>query len=308
MRYSKKTKKYKWLLIAVIAVLLLVAGIILFENTKRVNEPVKEPLKIFDYSSLSEITAKSYCVYDILANKIIYAKDEHTRLPIASITKLMTALIARENLPSDSVITIDLDAIKEEGDSGLLVGEKWSLNNLTNFSLISSSNDGMKAISDAVTVYNLANSTSSENAIALMNKKAQSLQLNDTTFMNETGLDINSDLSGAYSSSYDITQLLSYIIKKQPDLVSNTTLSSAVYNSLDKVKHQAKNTNISVNKIPSILASKTGFTDLAGGNLAVVFDAGFMHPVAVVALGSTEDGRFTDVENLVKLTLQNLSE
>ena len=126
--------------------------------------------------------------------------------------------------------------------------------------------------------------------------------------MNETGLDINSDLSGAYSSSYDITQLLSYIIKKQPDLVSNTTLSSAVYNSLDKVKHQAKNTNISVNKIPSILASKTGFTDLAGGNLAVVFDAGFMHPVAVVALGSTEDGRFTDVENLVKLTLQNLSE
>jgi D-alanyl-D-alanine carboxypeptidase len=68
------------------------------------------------------------------------------------------------------------------------------------------------------------------------------------------------------------------------------------------------NTNVSINQISGLLASKTGFTNLAGGNLAVVFDAGFMHPVVIVVLGSTVDGRFSDVVNLEKITLQKLSE
>jgi D-alanyl-D-alanine carboxypeptidase len=50
------------------------------------------------------------------------------------------------------------------------------------------------------------------------------------------------------------------------------------------------------------MMSKTGYTDLAGGNLAVVFDAGIGHPVAVVVLGSTKEERFTDVQRLVRAT------
>jgi D-alanyl-D-alanine carboxypeptidase len=56
-----------------------------------------------------------------------------------------------------------------------------------------------------------------------------------------------------------------------------------------------------------MLLSKTGFTDLAGGNLAIVFDAGVNHPVAVVVLGSTEDSRFTDVSELVGATLAHFA-
>jgi D-alanyl-D-alanine carboxypeptidase len=308
MSFRKSIKKHKWFFIAVAAVIFLFVFFLEVGNKKEILAPAPKPLKVFDYSSISDITAKSYCVYDILAGRIIFSKDEHERLPLASITKLMTALVAKENLPSDTIVKINLDAIKEEGDSGLLVGEKWNLKNLTAFSLMTSSNDGVKAIADVLTAYNLENSTSSENTISLMNKKAGEISLKDTTFMNETGLDINSGLSGAYSSAYDVTQLLAYIIKNKPDLIFDTALARKVYISDDQIKHNAVNTDTSINKIPDILASKTGFTDLAGGNLAVVFDAGFMHPVAVVALGSTEDGRFTDVETLVKLSLQKLSE
>lgn len=55
------------------------------------------------------------------------------------------------------------------------------------------------------------------------------------------------------------------------------------------------------------MASKTGLTDLAGGNLAIAFDAGLGHPIVVVVLGSTEDGRLTDVENLVDATLASFT-
>ena len=56
------------------------------------------------------------------------------------------------------------------------------------------------------------------------------------------------------------------------------------------------------------MASKTGFTNLAGGNLAIIFDAGFMHPMTIVVLGSSAEGRFSDVVKLAKITLEKLSE
>jgi D-alanyl-D-alanine carboxypeptidase len=58
-----------------------------------------------------------------------------------------------------------------------------------------------------------------------------------------------------------------------------------------------------VNRFPDLLLSKTGYTDLAGGNLVIVYDAGINHPIAIVVLGSTEDGRFTDVSQLIAATL-----
>ena len=63
--------------------------------------------------------------------------------------------------------------------------------------------------------------------------------------------------------------------------------------------HKTKNTDELVNEIPGLIAGKTGYSDLAGGNLAVIFDAGFDHPLAVVVLGSTSEGRFNDVKQLV---------
>ena len=64
-------------------------------------------------------------------------------------------------------------------------------------------------------------------------------------------------------------------------------------------KASAFNTNEALGAIPGLIMGKTGYTDLAGGNLAVVFDVGLSHPVIAVVLGSTIDGRFTDMKQIV---------
>jgi D-alanyl-D-alanine carboxypeptidase len=73
------------------------------------------------------------------------------------------------------------------------------------------------------------------------------------------------------------------------------------------IPHTFANTNQDVEHIPNLLLSKTGFTDLAGGNLVVVYDAGINHPVAIVVLGSTEEGRFTDVKTLLNATFAHFA-
>jgi D-alanyl-D-alanine carboxypeptidase len=102
--------------------------------------------------------------------------------------------------------------------------------------------------------------------------------------------------------------LLKNIIKNNPSLIESTSENTEDFVSESNIKHVASNTDAVMNEIPGLIASKTGYTDLAGGNLAVVFDAGIMHPVAVVVLGSTVDGRFSDVVKLTQLALQKISE
>ena len=237
---------------------------------------------------------------------MIFAKNEHEELPLASITKLMSGLIVSTMLPSTSTVTVTQKDINEgEGSNGLLVGEKWSAKNLLNFSLIMSSNTGMYALADALSAYLHGNSSTTVN---LMNEKTKQLGLTNTIFFNESGLDLDPTTSGAYSSAYDVAILLDTILKNYPALVIKTTEGAMSFVSENNIRHIAINTDILVDKIPGLIASKTGFTDLAGGNLAIAFDAGIEHPIIAVVLGSTEDGRFTDMQQLVHVTFEKLSE
>lgn len=269
------------------------------------NQEITEKEK-FDYDSvLNTVEAKSYYVYDILNKKNIFSKKEHEQLPLASITKLMSGFVVLDIVPETSVVTVSRSDILQEGDSGLLLNEKWRLKDLLEYTLITSSNDGMHAISSLLDDYSEINS---KNTVELMNERASFLGLNDTYFVNTTGLDIDKEKSGAYSSAYDVSILLEKILTNNPKLFINTDKTSESFISLSKIKHTATNTNLSINQIPNLIASKTGFTNLAGGNLAVIFDAGFMHPIAIVVLGSSIEGRFSDVVKLSEMTLKKLSE
>jgi D-alanyl-D-alanine carboxypeptidase (penicillin-binding protein 5/6) len=221
----------------------------------------------------------------------------------------MSGLVFMDVLPSDTTVTINESDIALDADNGLsdsfLPGEKWNLKDLLDFSLIMSSNGGIHAIASVFNNYEAPNNT---DIIEMMNDKAASLGLKDTFFINETGLDVDKDMSGAYSSAYDVSMLLKNIIKNNPSLIESTSENTEDFVSESNIKHVASNTDAVMNEIPGLIASKTGYTDLAGGNLAVVFDAGIMHPVAVVVLGSTVDGRFSDVVKLTQLALQKISE
>lgn len=306
MMSRRKNKRVLFLLFFILAIILVVLGVRIFANN---SEKIKEQTakETHDYSpELSNVAAKSYYVYDVNEKKVLFAKNEHQELPLASITKLMSGLIISTDLPATSTVIISKSDInKGEGSNGLFAGEKWEAKDLLNFSLIMSSNTGIYALADALNAYLGGNSSTTIN---LMNQKASEFGLTNTIFFNESGLDINTGMSGAYSSAYDVAMLLDKILVNYSELISKTIEGAASFISESNMRHVAINTDTLVDKIPGLIASKTGFTDLAGGNLAIAFDAGIEHPIIIVVLGSTEDGRFSDVEQLAHVTFEKLAE
>lgn len=252
------------------------------------------------------LEAKAAYVIDAITGEVLYSQNATTSLPLASVTKLMTALTAYEQVPPSTVATVRASDVAQEGDSGLLANEQWRLKDLLDFTLLVSSNDGASALASA----SMAFSTSSTDAnvrkgefVTLMNQKAQKLGLTDTYFTNESGLDISSTTAGAYGSAKDMTALFSYILETHPEIIEATRYEKVSFTSIDDFRHPAKNTNEAVNAIPGLIGSKTGLTDLAGGNLVLGMDVGFGRPVIIAVLGSSEKGRFADAEALASSTL-----
>ena len=252
------------------------------------------------------IMARAAYVYDIRTETVLYAKNEDTRLSLASLTKVMTALVAEVLNPLYSTITVNGEALRAEGDSGLYKDEKWLLRDILDFSLISSSNDGMRAVALALGAISRSDATTEEiitDFVREMNMKASELGLKNTYFWNETGLDESNVKGGAYGTARDMSTLLEYILKNKPELITATKDSFASFSSLDNYRHMARNTNSIIGKIPGLIASKTGSTETAGGNLVIIFDPELGRPIIVSVLGSTEEGRFKDVETLVNAVM-----
>lgn len=251
-----------------------------------------------------ELTAEAAFVYDAYTNKILYAKNAEVPLPLASVTKLMLAAVVAEVVPADSVVTITPQAIAQDGDSGFTSGEKWRALDLIDLTLIESSNDGAEALAEAAgplirAKYKEAPSDNAAATIWRMNQKAKELGLTQTYYLDTNGLDVSLSMAGAYGSAYDMGVLFTYMIAHDLNVLSATTEAAASFTSLDGKIHIANTTNESLGDIPGLIAGKTGYTDLAGGNLVVAFDASIGHPVIVVVLSSTHEGRFNDVQQLV---------
>lgn len=246
------------------------------------------------------ITARGAFVLDSRTGKVLYSKNEDKRLPLASLVKVMSALVASNLATEDSTVIISEEAVRAEGDAGLFVGERWPLKDLLDFSLVSSANDGITAIA-----------LSFNDFVSQMNKEAETLGMTNTYFFNETGLDLSaqageSERAGAYGSAKDMVTLFNYILKNKPNLLSATREPEIVFFSPDGFAHIARNTDTIINLVPSIVASKTGFTDLAGGNLVLAFDPEIGRPIIIAILGSTELGRFEDMLTLVKASMESV--
>lgn len=257
-----------------------------------------------------KLSAKSVYVWDIQTHRKLYGVNEEKRLPLASVTKIMTALVASENLAPNTHMLVTDEDLLQEGDNSLYGQETWTLENLLKFTLITSSNDGASAIARTVGTH-LAASTSPQDAkkifVEQMNEKARVMDLEHTHFFNESGLDRSANESGAYGSTRDMAMLFEYVFKKYPDVLTGTTNTTLNIKSEDNITHHAVNTNEGVEHITGIIGSKTGYTDLAGGNLVVIFDVGLNHPVVIAVLGSTKEGRFTDVQELVGATIEKIT-
>ncbi len=245
------------------------------------------------------LTAKAAVVYDAKTRHILFAKDADKPLPLASLTKIMTAVTALSLIPETTLIPIGREALKQEGDSGFSLNEEWILRDLLRFMLLKSSNDAAYAVAEG--------SGGHQSFIAAMNAHAEKLGLIHTHFENETGLDLDTVRPGAVGSARETALLFAEALAKFPRIFTATKWSELLLPDKDGTFRSAENTNRDTNRLPLLLASKTGFTDLAGGNLAIAFDADFGHPIIVVVQGSTAEGRFTDAETLVWAALRSLS-
>ncbi len=270
------------------------------ENTQ-VEQPAIKPFSEVD------IVGYSAYVWDINAQRALYKKNETEVLPLASVTKLMTALLADEILNENDKIVIPEVALNQDGDSGLLRDETFNRLSLSDLVLMSSSNDGAYAL--AVSAGEKLVPFSGANAfVSAMNVRADELGLNNTTFHNPTGLDLNQNQAGAYGTAKDVSFLMEHIVDYNPDLLSFTKEDDAIIASQDGFTHEASNTNYYIDEIPGLIGSKTGYTDLAGGNLVIAYDAGLNRPIVITVLGSTQSNRFTDVMKLVEETNNYLAQ
>lgn len=261
----------------------------------------------FDAVSLE---AKAAYVYDVKQAKVLFAQNENEVMPLASVTKLMTALVGTKLIPDYNEVIISREALAQEGDSGLFVNERWRVNDLVDYTLLVSSNDGARALASTAGARVLRTELSSTTAlnpqelfVAEMNREAQILGLTRTYFLNETGLDVGEGTAGAYGSARDMAHLIAYITRMYPEVLEATRYDSMYFESLNDLQHTATNTNVIAGAIPGLIGSKTGYTELAGGNLVITFDVGLGYPIVVSVLGSSIDGRFDDVAQLVQASI-----
>lgn len=260
-----------------------------------------------DYFADITIQGRAAFVWDVQKQKMLYEKNSTESLPLASITKLMTALVAYELLEPESEVTLSQSALAAEGDSGFVDGERFTLQDLTDLTLIESSNDGAQALGERAGAQ--IQSDDAERAfVTAMNIKAKELGLAQTHFGNTTGLDLSAVEAGAYGSAEDVARLMEYILEQHADAVALTETDVARIVNTQGEYHLVKNTNEVVDDIEGLIASKTGYTRLAGGNLVVAFDAGLNRPIVVVVLGSTQEGRFVDTLALIQKTREYLGD
>jgi D-alanyl-D-alanine carboxypeptidase len=240
---------------------------------------------------LGSLSAKAAIVYDPATNQILYDKNSQLTLPLASITKLMTAHVVLGSVPSTTLVTITAKDISKDGDAGdwgLKAGDTLRLGDLIKIGLAASSNYAMAAAAGSL----------GSTYMADMNRDARHLGLTHTYFLNSTGLDITAQTSGAYGSAYDIAILASAFLKEYPQYFELSSQPSVTVRASGHAV-TASATSLPLQNIPGFIGAKTGYTDLAGGNLVMAYDIDIGHPLIAVVLGSTEQGRFTDMRTLV---------
>jgi|GEM_PF-879826 len=240
------------------------------------------------------VTADAFLVFDITNNKEIFSKNANIQKPIASLTKIVSANVILETVPKETVFTITPYAEKLNGLHGLQTGESYTRDELLEFALGISSNTAIATITDDSTSF-----------VSSMNAYAKKVTKRDTMyFRNTTGLDTEDNQSGGVGTVYDVLDVLQDGTKRFPELFTSSIKNNFFISTQGKM---FPNTNITLDHIPSVRSSKTGFTNRAGGTLAFIFEAEPGRTLAIIILDSTFSDRFTDGEKLIQATLQSLS-
>lgn len=214
------------------------------------------------------VSADHAVLMEEMTGRVLFAKDAYERKPIASITKVMTAIIAIEQGTLSDKVKASRRAVYSEGSSIYLeLGEKMSLEDLLYGLMLRSGNDAAVAIAEHI-------GGSVEGFVFLMNEKAKQLGMSDTNFTNPHGLHDDNH----YSTAYDMALLMRYAIQ-------NDTFQKISETSFHKPLSRTygwKNKNRLVNGLYRYsTGGKTGFTKRAGRTLLTTAKKGDLNLIAV---------------------------
>lgn len=227
------------------------------------------------------VKAKAALVLDMDLHEILYAKDIDDRLPIASLTKLMTALVITDELLPDATVTVTSEAFtyRQKGSVtvGLKEGDTFDAISLLHASLIRSANDATAALA-------VANAGSLDAFVAKMNARAQSLGLKDTHFANPVGFDHPDN----YSTAYELAVIAKQAFRRPIIREIMTKDSFSLFDVSGKSYGTFSNTNDLLDSYLSILGGKTGTTPEAGQCLFFVVETPGEHEVLVILLNSPQ--------------------
>lgn len=247
------------------------------------------------------LTAASIVVVDDKTNTILYKKNSSDIRSLASITKLMSALVLNE-LPIMWTRTTFVTGTDINEDHHVAVGEQYSLNNLWNIGLVGSSNSAIKAL--------VRNSGMSEEAfVKRMNAKAQELGLFTLRFVEPTGLDERN-----MGSPVDVAKLLKYALEV-PKISKALALGEYTAIPLNtNEKHRVWSTNWLLNNwVPNTfnkasIVGKTGYITDSGYNFAVRIANNKDQIVRVVIMGATtNEFRFSEARDVAEWVFENFS-
>jgi D-alanyl-D-alanine carboxypeptidase (penicillin-binding protein 5/6) len=230
------------------------------------------------------VDADAYFVQNAGTGEVLAAADEREHLPMASITKLMTAVVALEHASLDDVATVSQrTASVGESTINLRPGERVTLRDLIRAALIQSANDAANAIAAFV------GKGSVGRFVELMNARARQLGLTDTHFANPDGL----DAPGHYSSAGDVTKLARVAMNK-PFIRETVRLVSAT-----AAGRQLHTWNDLLSSFPRTIGVKTGHTDGAGWSQVAAARGGGVTIYATILGGETREGRNGDLAALL---------
>ncbi|MBS4217263.1 D-alanyl-D-alanine carboxypeptidase [Bacillus sp. FJAT-49711] len=212
------------------------------------------------------------------SGRVLYEKNAHDIHSIASITKIMTALLAIESGKMNKVVTIKKEAVYTEGSSIYLqIGEKMKLEDLVYGLMLRSGNDAANAIAEYV-------GGSVEGFVFLMNQKAEELGMTNTKFANPHGLD---DGGNHYSTAYDMALLTRYAMKnKQYKKISGTKVYK--FQREDGPQSWINKNRLLTEKYKYCTGGKTGFTKKAGRTLVTTAEKNGTELIAVTLKASDD--------------------
>ena len=250
-----------------------------------------------------EVAGKSAVLMDVATGTVLYESNAHEPLAPASVTKVMTMLLIMEAIDSgkigwdDQVTASETAAAKGGSQIYLKVGETMTVSDMVKSIAVSSANDCACAMAEHL--------FGSESAfVEQMNRRAKELGMNDTNFVNCTGLDDAPDAANHKTSAYDIAVMSRELLKNHPDIKKFTTIW------MDTVRGGAfglANTNKMVRFYSGCTGLKTGFTSGAGYCLSASAQRDGMELIAVVMGAATSQDRFAACKSMLDYGFANFA-